>query len=143
MFWNRTNHKNGKDGGSEAGSGNSRQVSPEQLQILREISSPWCLAARELASGRVTPRRVERAFRRAFRGLTRAQVAEYHFAIGIPVAESRALLTRGREEFSKAALAFAESKISPEALSSLVVDDGALIILTIVQQVRTGLWGEA
>lgn len=109
------------------------QLTLEHVGILKAISSPWSEANRELILIRRTPANAEAAFKRAFRGLTVAHLAEYRFVTSHPAAESRALLIRGRSEFTKAAMAFVETMLPLGTLSQLVADGGALLIPTMVK----------
>jgi hypothetical protein len=133
MFWRRK-HKTDWQGSTGPATITTGQLAFGHLAILEEIASPWTQASRQLGDAPRTHANVEAAFRRAFRGITDVQLAEYVFVTSRPPAESRAILTRGRGEFSKAALAVLKTMISSETVSHLVADDGALLVSAIVKQ---------
>jgi hypothetical protein len=133
LFWKRK-HKTGGQSTIGAGTFGAGQLTFAQLAILDEIASPWVEASRRLGDAPRTHDNVEAAFRRAFRGIADVQLAEYVFVTSRPPTESRAILTRGRGEFSKAALAVLKTMISSETVSHLVADDGALLVSAIVKQ---------
>lgn len=133
LFWKRK-HKTGGQSTIGAGTFGAGQLTFAQLAILEEIASPWVEASLRLRDAPRTHDNVEAAFRRAFRGITEVQLAEYVFVTSRPAAESRAVLTRGRGEFTKAALAALKTMIPSQPISHLVADDGALLVSAIVKQ---------
>ena len=108
-------------------------LTKEHCELLREISSPWSEVSRLLAGGKLTRARVETAVRRAFKGITIVQLAEFTFVTTRPAAVSRAMLAKGRGEFSAAASDVLSRKISQKAIAGIVANDGALLLPVVGQ----------
>jgi hypothetical protein len=115
--------------------GSYAHLTKEHCELLREISSPWSEAFRMLAVGKLTRARVENAVRRAFRGITIVQLAEFDYVTTRPAAVSRAMLANGRGEFSAAASDVLSRKLSQKAIACIVANDGALLLPVVVDNV--------
>jgi hypothetical protein len=78
---------------------------------LVSLGSPF--ASDDLAAAKMSGSkgRLHRAWRRAMRGLTPEQLAEFQYVCHYPADVSRRLLAKGRPELTKAAMAYATSLI--------------------------------
>ena len=66
------------------------------------------------------------------------RVAEFAFVVSRPAAESKAVLDRGRSEFTEAARQFMRKSLSPDAIKQLFANEAALLI-AILENAMSGV----
>ncbi len=104
-------------------------VSPtfRHLGILDRLGSPWVSAELVAAQRSGSRSGVELAFRRAMKGLTVEQLAEFMFVASHAPDELETLLNRGRAEFTKAAMDFVLQQVSRPELDFVAANAPDLI----------------
>lgn len=97
---------------------------PEHRAMLSEINSPWS----EIVDPANKIIRRQEVSRKILSFATEAQIAEVVFVVSRPVAESKAVLARGRSHFTEAAMAYALKFVFRAGIKRIIAERAPLLV---------------